>query len=227
MHSTTDSADPLHAFRQKQRHHRLKILFVVLLAIGLFGVLPMPLGLGYFGWKLFRYDRVRLTLVNVSDDDISVSVGNAQAECQKRRVCSLEFRAGDVVLTATGSDGEVIEEIPFFTDNQPVFYNFDGARCYAVVDVSDFYTGASPTNPYRIVGRIYGEDRIYLLDGDHFVPPGGVLPNAAPGNNVMLWIDRASCLLLEEENEHLLVGQLHVRMQDRRERRRQQLEGSE
>lgn len=221
MHDPNEPTDPLVAFRRKQLRQRLKILAVVLLAIALFGLLPMSLGLGYFGWKLFRFDRVSLTFVNTSNDDLMVTAGNGSTECPRGQVCSLDLRAGDVVLEATTTDGTVIEEIPFFTDNRDLFYNFNGARCYAVVDVSGFYTGDTPTTPYRIVDRIYTDDRIYEIPGDHFIRPGGVLPDTARGDQAVIWIDRASCLLLEPDNEHLLVGQLHARMQDRRERQRE------
>ena len=221
MHDPNESTDPVVAFRRKQLRHRIRILLAALLAVALFGLLPIPLGLGYFGWKLFRFDRVSLTLVNTSSDDLEVTIGNGSTVCPRGRVCSLDFRAGDVVLEAATTDGTVIEEIAFFTDNYDLFYNFNGARCYAVVDVSGFYTGDTPFTPYRIVDRIYTDDRIYEIPADHFIRPGGVLPDSARGDQAVIWIDRASCLLLEPEDEHLLVGQLHARMQNRRERQRE------
>ena len=224
MADLTEVSDPLVDFRRKQLRQRLKLLTVVVSAIALFGLLPMALGFGYFGWKLFRFDRVSLTLVNTSEGDLVVTVGNGSTKCARGQVCSIDFRAGEVVLEAATADGDVIEEIAFFTDNHDVFYNFDGARCYAVVDVSGFYTGDAPTAPYRLVDRIYDDDRIYEIPGEHFIRPGGVLPDAARGDQAVIWIDRASCLLLEPENEHLLVGQLHARMQNRRERLRERRE---
>ena len=192
----------------------------MLVCVALFGLVPMVMGVGYFGWRLFRFDRVSLTMVNATPDDITLEVGNVTEECAARKVCSIEFRAGDVTLTTYDDDGSEIESIDFFTDNRPVFYNYAGVRCYAVVDVSRFYTGAQTDAwPYEIIGRIYEDDRIFVVPGSTFIKPGGILPDTLAGGHRPIWIDRASCHLLEEDNEHLLIGQLNARMQSRQERR--------
>ena len=189
----------------------------------MFGLIPMALDMGYFAWKLARYDRVTLTMVNTTGDDLVVSLGASSIDCRAHDVCAIDFRAGQVTLSVQGPDGTMIDERDFFTDNQSVFYNYEGARCYAVVDASNLYAGSEDAEALVIADRIFRDDRIHHINGGIFVPPGGILPQTVPGGNRVIWIDRAGCELLDETNEHLLIGQLIVRMEGRRERREEEL----
>lgn len=219
----SDNVDSVAEFKSQARRQKLKLGFIVIGAVALFGLLPMALDMGYFGWKLARFERVTLTMVNTTGDDLIVALGTSSIDCRAHEVCSVEFRAGQVTLSIQDSGGRVIDERDFFTDNQSVFYNYEGARCYAVVDASNLYAGSEDAEALVIADRIYRDDRIHLINGGIFVPPGGILPQTVPGGNRVVWIDRAGCQLLDESNEHLLIGQLIVRMEGRRERREEEM----
>ena len=183
----------------------------------------MAFGAGYFGWKTFRYERVTLYVVNATDEPLSISIGSVSATIDAHEQGRLDFRAGDRLLESHGPGGELIESVAFFTDNQSVFYNLDGARCYGVVNASNVYGGqGSMAEPFEVVDTIARDDRIYHIPNGRFVRPGSILPQTVQGGSRVIWIERGACELLTPENYELWLAQLMVRHDARRERREEE-----
>jgi hypothetical protein len=211
--------------KQAARRGRLKVGLGILLFAGMLAVLPMTLGLGPFGYKLFRYDRVTMYVANGTDWEITVSVGNSSNQLPRMEVASFDFLAGeDLHLTTRTEDGELLEELVFSTDNQDVFYNVDGALCFAMMNVSRLYHEQHQENPVEMIRGIDSDDRFVLIPEGVFIRPRGVAPSTVPGGHQVTWIDDVACLLLDPGNEHLLLQQQLIEMQGRRDRREAMIE---
>lgn len=217
----------LRDFRRARRAHRLRVLVIALTAIAAVGLLPMPLSMGYFGWRLFRYNRVSLHFVNITGQAVTLEIGNLSETFESGRVHAMAFRAGDVELTASWPDGSTLETLGFLTDNQSVFYNLGAGHCYAVMDASAMYDEDRLGAPLAVINRIGPDDRIYSIPAGVFIPPRGITPDHVPSGETVIWIDDVACALLDPQEEHLLVAQQLIRMEgrrDERERRRRELQ---
>lgn len=219
--SNERDADALSDYRRAARRQRLRLLGVVALVIAVLGLIPIPFGAGYFGWRVMRYERVALYLVNTTGQAITVEIGGQREDVPLGEVASVPFRAGSAQLTVTGEDGVVLESLDVVTDNQDVFYNPLGGRCYGVLDASRLYQPgrASSDTPFELVAVVGETDRVYLIPRGTFLPPGSIPPETVPGGQGVYWIERGGCELLSAENAHLFTAQLMVRVETRRERR--------
>lgn len=198
---------------------------MVLAVVGVAGLLPLPFGGGFFGYRLFRYDRVQLYVANGLSEPITVDLSTGPAtDFGASDVGNLTFRAGDVELVTYGPDGSVVESLEFFVDNQSVFYSPGGAMCFAVMDISPMYRGEGQREPILFMGSVGSDDRLYNLPEGTFVAPRGTAPETVPGGTQVTWIDDVACQLLDEDNREVLLAQQRLRMRERMERRRRLLE---
>jgi hypothetical protein len=216
--------DSLQEFRRATRRRRLVLLGVALAALLLVGLLPVPLGAGFFGWRLVRYERVDLHFVNITGETVRIQIGGASGEFPGGRVHSLRFRAGEVTLEATGEGGRPLETIALYTDNQSVFYNLGDRHCFVLLEATAMYDPGRDGPPLRVAGRITPDDRITLIPPGVFIPPRGVLGDTVPGGQRVWWIDDIACVLLDPEEENVLLAQQMIRMEGRREERRRRLQ---
>lgn len=229
--------------RKATRRGRRRLAVGVLGFVALMGLAPIPLGLGPFGSYLFRYERVSLTFINMTGQDVTLQIGSAREQTFLTGYShTTQLRAGDIELTALLPDGAVLDHQTFFSDNQDIYFNMAGSDCLAVIDAAGLYRARAegsaepPSTADRqrgdpnveLVARIRQSDPTYLLPpGSVLVEPGGIIPDTIPGGRRVLWIDTVSCLLLEPENEALLIAQQMSRMQDRRDRQRARREAAE
>ncbi|MBN1944099.1 MAG: hypothetical protein JW797_00430 [Bradymonadales bacterium] len=194
------------------------VLGAVLLLAGL-AALPWAIGWWCDEGKSFQYDRVDLIIANQSRQPVEIQIDRkGPTRIGGGRVQSIPFRAGEVRLQVRAEDGSMIEDLRFFTDNQPVFYNGPQPACYAVMDLSGWYGDRQASFPIRVVERIYPRDRLVLIPEGVMVKPGHTAPRQARPGTAVLWIEAVACELLSPENEHLLIGQQSIIMQGRWER---------
>jgi hypothetical protein len=224
MMASSEHDDSLRDFRRASRRRRLQLLGLVLAFLLLLGLLPMPLGLGFFGWRLGRYDRVELHFVNITGETVHVRIGNASGDFSGGRVHSLPFRAGEVTLEVTGEDGRPLETLELYTDNQNVFYNLGEGHCFVLLEATAMYDQGRTGPPLRVEARILPWDKLTLIPPGPFIPPRGVVGDTLPAGQRLWWIDDVACVLLEPEEENVLIAQQVIRMEGRREQRRRLLE---
>jgi len=196
-------------------------LLIAAVVLVIAGVAPQRLGCGWFGTRAVLADNVTVHVLNLTDADVVIAApfGSPQTVASGALV-GVETLAGPLRIRATRTDGTLVEDVRVDATGA-VFYNVGGGRCFAVFDISEFYGAESEQPELRVVARLDEATRTYAFDADTVVLPRRPPPDMARGR--VHWLEPVGCTLLDPEEESYLVGRNLHRMQERRERREEEM----
>ncbi len=201
-------------------------LWATALGIGGFvaalALLPMAIGFGPFGLRLLLSDEIPVHVLNVSGEDVNVSLSFASdVDVPAGSMETLATLSGRSRLVATRADGTVVDDLEIDATGD-VFYNVAGGKCFVVFDISSFYLGEDEQQgDMTVVARLYEDTRVYAFTSDSILLPRRVPPDQARGS--VHWLEPVGCAMLEPSEEPYLIAQSLMRLQSRRERYEEEL----
>ncbi len=188
------------------------VMGIAVLAVA--ALVPWALGVGVFGARLFASE-VQVHIVNLSSHDVTVALDfAAPVEAGAGSLHSTETLAGQVTFVATDGSGEEVDIVRERLGGE-VVYNVAGAACFAVFDVTSFYSGA-PSPQLRVTRRVEAGTRIVPIEADTLILPRRPPPAEAAGT--VHWIEDVRCEALSTDQEAELQTWAEYRMLSRFER---------
>lgn len=206
--------------QKKRAADRRLAAIIVVVAIAIAALYPALIGIGPFGVKSFRAESVHLWVYNTTEKTAHVETAYRAplAHVHELQIAPMEInrlflKAGQRRLKIVA--GDVTEKSHFDLTND-TFITIGDSTCYAVFDVTNFYSEAMPEDDdITLVERIPAGTRMYVSKADTLVFPRQSMPRRAFGE--VHWAEDFDCGLLAPEQEDTLMMRARVKLETREE----------
>lgn len=187
-------------------------LAVVAVIVGFIGLVTWAIGIGPFGWRLFRYGNLTLYVYNGTPHFAHVSIDGVDYEIKPYSGRTLNMTGGELeietVLQLVETDlaarqsritdtREPLEKLSFTgTSESPWLYHvaLPESTCLAVTDLKPFYDG-SREDP-RILDTVFKDARLRPLPYHNVIFPQEAMPDKI--SDELIWLAVVNCSLLRE-----------------------------
>ena len=227
-----DQAHDFEDFEASYQGRRKRLLIsaalVSIVAIAGIGALTTFLGIGPFGYRLFRYGMVKVFVYNGTPHFAEIEVEGSRYEIKPYEGEILELVGGELKLSTTlnlvaenpttkkaerTEQREFLEDQSFLASGSNYLYHvaLPDSTCLAIADMSSYYDGSGGGVP-ELVGTVFKDARLQELSVENIYFPQGTLPDKA--SPPVYWLAVVNCDVLREPKKALV--NLRIQAEERR-----------
>ncbi|OIP30267.1 MAG: hypothetical protein AUK47_25530 [Deltaproteobacteria bacterium CG2_30_63_29] len=203
-------------------------LIAVVLLLGGLGGLTTAIGIGPFGYRMFKYGTATIFVYNGTPHFAEVDADGTPYEIKPYEGQTVEITGGDVELKTTlrlveedetgkpamTDKREFLETQSFHADNTTNwFYQIatEDSLCLAIVDLSSYYDSNNGGAP-KIVATVFKDERVQRFSGKELHYPLDIMPDLA--EPPIYWVGPLACVVLEQPN--LAIANLREKAEEGR-----------
>lgn len=196
---------------------------VVVMLVVVCGV-TMLLGIGPFGYRIFKYGMVKIHVYNGTPHFALVDIEGVDKEIPPFEGRTVEVVGGELemstVLQLVKENEEGIPERTdelrpletqsFVADDENFLYHVatEESACVAIVDMTSFYRKGATKDP-RLVGTVPKDRRLQVLDTETVFYSQSVLPDQLL-EPPMLWLPSVACSMLSDPAKLLMTVKIRA-----------------